>query len=43
MYWKAGFAKQLSPAEYDRLSLDKIVAMIEKGHDLKTLTPDMIP
>ena len=33
----------MSDAEYDRLTLDKIVERIEAGFDFKTLTPEMIP
>lgn len=43
MYWKIGFAKQLSAAEYHRISLDKIVAMMDRGYKLENLTPEMIP
>jgi hypothetical protein len=32
----------VSSSDYDRLTLDRIVAMIEQGHDIKTLTPKMI-
>jgi hypothetical protein len=32
----------MSEQEYDRLSLDKIVAMMEKGYKLRELTPGMI-
>jgi hypothetical protein len=42
MMWKIGIAKQISSAEYDRLTLDRIVDAMQKGYDLKTLTPEMI-
>ena len=42
MMWKIGYAKQISSADYDRLNLDKIVDAMQKGHNLKTLTPSMI-
>lgn len=42
MMWKIGIAKQISSAEYDRLTLDRIVDAMQKGYDLKTLTPDAI-
>jgi hypothetical protein len=41
LYWKISFCP-MSAQEYDRLSLDKIVAMMEKGYKLRELTPEMI-
>lgn len=42
MMWKIGYAKQLSSRDYDQLSLDLIVDAMQRGYDLRTLTPEMI-
>lgn len=40
-YWKISHCP-MSDAEYDRLTLDKIVARMKDGFSIETLTPEMI-
>jgi hypothetical protein len=41
-YWKISHCP-MPGADYDRLTLDKIVAAVERGYSFKELNPSMIP